>query len=194
MKKAFLIIFSFLTFFSVASAQKEGLASINVNDLKSYMEFFASDNMAGRETGTSENDISALFLKTNLMRMNLKPVPETGDFLQKIPLFSTRCNKNETFLKILNSNGEVIMLTDSVISLMLPAKTMEVNGNVVFAGYGYENKTIGYNDFEGVDIKGKIVMIMTRNPEAVSSGSGKTVFAEQLESMKFASLIMRAGR
>jgi hypothetical protein len=192
MKKAFLIIFSFLTFFSVASAQKEGLASINVNDLKSYMEFFASDNMAGRETGTSENDISALFLKTNLMRMNLKPVPETGDFLQKIPLFSTRCNKNETFLKILNSNGEVIMLTDSVISLMLPAKTMEVNGNVVFAGYGYENKTTSYNDFEGVDIKGKIVMVMTRNPEAVSSGSGKTVFAEQLESMKFASLIMRA--
>ncbi len=84
------------------------------------------------------------------------------------------------------------MSTDSVISLMPPAKTMEVNGNVVFAGYGYENKNTGYNDFEGIDIKGKIVMIMTRNPEAVASGSGKTVFAEQLESMKFASLITRA--
>ncbi len=59
------------------------------------MEFFASDDMAGRETGTPENDISALFIKSNLMRLNLKPVPETGDYFQKIPLFSTRIDRKK---------------------------------------------------------------------------------------------------
>jgi hypothetical protein len=192
MKKAVLFLFSLFIFFSITNAQKEGIASIGQRDLKAYMEFFASDDMAGRETGTPGNDISALFIKSNLIRLNLKPVPETGDYFQKIPLFSTRIDRKNSFLKIFNSNGETIMSTDSVISLMPPVKTMEVTGNVVFAGYGYENKSTGYNDFQGIDIKGKIVMIMTRNPEAVTSGSGKSVFAEQLESMKFASLITRS--
>lgn len=191
MKKAFLIIFSFLTFFSVTNAQKEGLAAIGQNDLKAYMEFFASDDMAGRETGTIENDISAMFIKTNLMRLNLKPVPETGEYLQKIPLFSTNIDKKESGLKIINAIGETIVSTDSVVAIMPPSKTMEVTGNVVFAGYGYWNKDSGYNDFDGIDIKGKIVMIMTRNPEAVKAGDGKSVFSEKLESAKFSSLIMR---
>ena len=191
MKKAFLIIFSFLSIFSVVSAQKEGLASIGQNDLKAYMEFFASDDMAGRETGTIENDISAMFIKTNLMRLNLKPVPGTGDYLQKIPLFSTSIDRKESGLKIMNAEGKIILSTDSVVTIMPPSKTMDVTGNVVFAGYGYENKNSGYNDFDGIDIKGKIVMIMTRNPEAVKAGDGKSVFSEKLESAKFSSLIMR---
>ncbi len=191
MKKTFLIIFSILTFSTVTSAQKEGLASIGQNDLKAYMEFFASDDMAGRETGTIENDISALFIKTNLKRLGLSPIPESGDYFQKIPLFSTSIDKKECGLKILNVKGETVVSTDSVIAIMPPSKTMAVTGNVVFAGYGYENKNSGYNDFDGIDIRGKIVMIMTRNPEAVKAGDGKSVFSEKLESAKFASLMMR---
>ena len=192
MKKTGLLLFSLMTIFSVVNAQKEGLAAIGKSDLRSYLEFFASDYMAGRETGTPENDISALFLKSNLIRLGLKPVPATGDYFQKLPLFSTRIDKSNSFLRIMNQEGQLVYSTDSVISIMPPAKTMEVSGNVVFAGYGYENKNTGYNDFEGIDIKGKIVMIMTRNPEAVASGSGKTIFDEQLESGKFGSLITRA--
>jgi hypothetical protein len=147
--------------------------------------------MAGRETGTIENDISAMFIKTNLMRLNLKPVPATGDYLQKIPLFSTNIDKKESGIKIMNAKGETVVSTDSVVAIMPPSKTMEVTGNVVFAGYGYWDKNSGYNDFDSIDIKGKIVMIMTRNPEAVKTGDGKTVFSEKLESAKFSSLIMR---
>jgi hypothetical protein len=192
MKKTVLLLFSLLTYVSALNAQKEGLAAIGKSDLRSYMEFFASDYMAGRETGTPENDISALFLRSNLVRLGLKPAPGTVDYFQKIPLYSTKIDKLNSFLKLVNSDGELIMSTDSVISIIPPAQTMEVSGNVVFAGYGYENKNTGYNDFEGIDIKGKIVMIMTRNPEAVASGSDKTFFSEQLESGKFASLITRA--
>jgi len=192
MKKVFLITFSILTFSAVAIAQKEGLAAIGQNDLKAYMEFFASDDMAGRETGTPENDISAMYIKANLMRLNLKPIRETDDYLQKIPLASTKIDGKNSFFKLINSRGDVLLMTDSVTSLMPPSATMEVNGNVVFAGYGYENKNTGYNDFEGIDIKGKIVMIMTRNPEAVEAGDGKTVFSEKLEGMKFATIMMRS--
>lgn len=192
MKKTVVLLVSLIMISSVINAQKEGLAAIGKSDLKSYMEFFASDDMAGRETGTPENDISALFLKSNLIRLGLKPVPATGDYLQKIPLYSSRIDKNNSYLRIMDQEGHLIYSTDSVISIMPPARTIEAIGNVVFAGYGYENRNTGYNDFEGIDIKGKIVMIMTRNPEAVASGAGKTIFNEELESGKFGSLITRA--
>ncbi|MCU0462764.1 MAG: M28 family peptidase, partial [Bacteroidales bacterium] len=192
MKKVFLITFSILAFSSMAIAQKEGLAAIGQNDLKAYMEFFASDDMSGREIGTPENDISAMYIKANLMRLDLKPIPETDDYLQNIPLVSTKIDRKNSFLKLSDSRGDIILVTDSVISLMPPSGTMEVKGNVVFAGYGYENTNTGYNDFEGIDIKGKIVMIMTRNPEAVKAGDGRTIFSEKLEGMKFATIMMRS--
>ena len=191
MKKSFFILLCLYSAIVNVNAQEEGLAAISQDDLKAYMEFFASDNMAGRETGTVENDISVLFIRTNLIRLGIKPVPGSNDYYQKLPLFSTGIVKKETGLKLMNSSGEVIMQTDSVVSLMPTSNSLDVNGQVVFAGYGYEDKTAGYSDFEGIDLKGKIVMIMTRNPEAVKTGAGMTVFSDKLEGMKFSSLITR---
>ena len=71
------------SFINSSQGQKEGLEAINKSDLKAYMTFFASDEMKGRNTGTPENEIAALYLRTNIMRLGLKPIPETGDYLQK---------------------------------------------------------------------------------------------------------------
>jgi hypothetical protein len=184
MKKNYFLLIALLVFSITVYAQKEGLITIKKNDLKAYMTFFASDEMEGRETGTHGNDAAALYIKTNIMRMGLKPVPETGDYFQKIPLISTKVSRKDTYLKISSSKDDPIFSTDSLVSLMIPSGTMDVTGNVVFAGYGYENKNTGYNDLENVDLKDKIVLMMTRNPELASTGDGKTVFDNNRESQK----------
>ena len=51
-------------------------------------------------TGTPENEIAALYLRTNIMRLGLKPIPETGDYLQSVPLESAEIKDKETYLKI----------------------------------------------------------------------------------------------
>lgn len=191
MKKTILSLGMIIMLVPFVIAQKEALTAIDQNDMKAYMEFFASDDMAGRETGTPQNDISALFLKTRLKHLELKPIPGTGDYLQEIPLISSTIERKNCFLEIIDSKGELIFHTDSVLSLQPPSGTMESKGNLVFAGYGYENPDAGYSDYEGIDINGKIVMIMTRNPAAVKAGEGKTIFDQQLEGMKLSSLIMR---
>jgi hypothetical protein len=166
------------------SGQKEGLITITKNDLKAYMTFFASDELQGRETGTLANEEAALYIKTNIMRMGLKPVPETGDYFQEMPLVSTKIVKKETYLKVTDSNGDPVFSTDSLVSLMVPAKTLDATGNVVFAGYGYDNKNTGYDDLKDLDLKNKIVLMMTRNPEMVAKDSAKSMFENNLESQK----------
>ncbi len=188
MKKIALFFFSLLAFSAIASSQKEGLAAIGENDLKSYMTFFASDEMAGRETGTSENDASALFIKTNLMRLGFKP-SVNGDYYQRIPLESTSVDYKELNLKIYDSQGNGFYSTDSLISLQPGSSTMEFTGKIVFAGYGYSDST-GYNDLKGVDLKDKIVMIMTRNPQVAYSDEKSKMFDQKLEGPKFGPIFM----
>ncbi|MBK8883855.1 MAG: hypothetical protein IPN67_16190 [Bacteroidales bacterium] len=54
MRAAYILTFAFLILSAVAQGQKEGLETINKNDLKAHMTFFASDEMKGRNTGTAE--------------------------------------------------------------------------------------------------------------------------------------------
>ena len=194
MKKTLLLITILMLLSFTLRAQKEGLATIRKNDLKAYMTFFASDELQGRETGTLANEEAALYIKTNLMRMGLKPVPETGDYLQKMPLISSKIDKKETYLKVINSNGDPIFSTDSLVFLMIPSKTMDATGNVVFAGYGYENKNTGYDDLKDIDLKDKIVLMMTRSPELAASDSGKTIFDNSLESKKLMTVFSKGPK
>ena len=189
MKKICFVIIILLAITFTSSAQNKGLNSINQNDLKAYMSFFASDELKGRETSTPMNDAAALYLKTNIMRFGLKPVPKTGDYYQPIPLVSVKIDRKGTSLKINNDPGEVIFSTDSLLTLNPPSANEVVTGKLVFAGYGYENKDTGYNDFSDIDITDKIALIMTRNPDAVKSDSGTVVFDNNLESIKLFSII-----
>ena len=188
MKRIVLFIICLLTVYSVLNAQKEGIASINKSDLKAYMTFFASDEMAGRETGTPENDASALFIKTNLMRLGLKPMSD-GDYFQKMPFIETSVDTKERSLKIYDNTGKVTFSTDSLVSFSQSTKTLELAGNVVFAGYGYSDST-GYNDLKGIDLKNKIVLIMTRTPESAYSNEKSKVFDNRIEGKKLGSIFM----
>ena len=188
MKRLFSLIF-ILTAFSVTSgAQKKGIAAIDQNDLKSYMTFFASDEMAGRETGTTQNDAAALYLKTNSMRLGLKPATGAEDYFQKIPLEMTKTDKKNSYLKISNSQGETIFSTDSLVALVRPTGNTEFTGKLVFAGYGYTDKATGYNDLNGIDPKDKVVLVMTGKPDTVISDRSE-LFNENIEGIKIMSLI-----
>jgi len=168
----------FLVALSVtATGQKEGLESISKNDLKASMTFFASDNMKGRETGTPENDIAALYLKTSLMQLGLKPIAETGDYLQAVTLISSEIKAKETYVSAKDPDGKVLFSTDSILYLMAPFSTLEASSKLVFAGYGITDTSSGYDDFKDIDVTDKVVLLMTgspqeSSPEKVNSGKG----------------------
>jgi hypothetical protein len=188
MRELFFLTLVFLILSTTVRGQKEGLETINKNDLEAYMKFFASDEMKGRETGTAENEIAALYLRTNLMRIGLKPLPETGDYLQQVPLISSEIKSKETYLRINDNNGKTLFTTDSLVYLTELKETMELSGNFVFAGYGYEDSISGYNDLKEVDLKDKIVLIMTGSPQKNSPDRSNSVFDVNLERPKLISL------
>jgi len=192
MKKIYPVIMAAMTLSSASFGQKEALESIQKNDLRGYMTFFSSDELQGRETGTPANDVAALYIKTNIMRLGLKPIPETGDYFQMIPFVSKEVIRNESCLKITDSIGGLIYSTDSVVLLEFPSETAELNENIVFAGYAYTDTITGYDDLRDITIKDKIVFMMTRNPDLVKTDKGKSMLQMEVEGPKV-DQILRKG-
>jgi hypothetical protein len=184
MRTIFFIILTLLVIPQSLTGQNEGLGVINQSDLKAYMSFFASDNMKGRDTGSPQNELASLFLRTNAIMLGLNPIPETGDFLQKVPLISSEIKKGETFIKIKDAGGTDIFTTDSVIYLMPPSVSAETSSDMVFAGFGFTDSTMSYDDYNGIDVKDKIVMIMTGTPETTDPDDLNSVFRIEIERPK----------
>jgi|WetSurMetagenome_2_1015567.scaffolds.fasta_scaffold02079_7 hypothetical protein len=191
MKYLYSFSIAFLAYTLTLNAQKEGLGSINKTDLRAYMNFFASDLLEGRETGTRGNDAAALYIKTSLMRLGLKPIPETGDFYQKIPLTSSEIKKKDTYLKVRMSTGDTVLTTDSLVYLSPPSITTDLSGKVVFVGFGYEDRNSGYDDLKDVDLKDKVVLIMTGNPQSAAQDEKNLIFDTSLEEPKLMSVLSK---
>ncbi|MGB8489573.1 MAG: M20/M25/M40 family metallo-hydrolase [Bacteroidales bacterium] len=196
MKKTLWLIIVFTAFAGISQAQKKSLALITAGDFRSYMMFFASDELAGRETGTIQNNAAALYLKTNAMRIGLKPAPGASDYFQPVSMVATKLDKENTFLKMTGAGGETFFTTDSVMYLALPSASQggELSGKLVFGGYGVLNKDKSYNDFGDLDLKGKILLIMTGSPDTLSTGSGVQSFDENTESPKIMAAIIRGAK
>jgi hypothetical protein len=188
MRLSIIPLSAMLLFSATLYGQKEGLAAINKSDLKAYMTFFASDEMKGRDTGSPENEIAALYLRTNIMRLGLKPIPATGDYMQKVPLESTEIKDKETYIKVKDANGQEIFTTDSIIYLTAPS-TEDFTSDLVFAGYGFADSTKGYDDFRGIDLKDKIVLMMTGSPQISDQDELDAIFNLEIERSKIISAV-----
>ncbi len=187
------IAFTFLLilFFTTVSSQKKELRSISENDLKAHLEFISSDYMQGRDFGTAIPglEITAAYLKSQCMRMGLKPGLE--NFTQTFNMIAIKNDSQNTFIGLKNQQGEMEYKSNDIAPFPGSVKKELIDAPVVFAGYGFQNKE--YNDLEGLDLKDKIVMIMTRNIE-ISSDTSKHEDNTKLEMMKMANIYLAGAK
>jgi Zn-dependent M28 family amino/carboxypeptidase len=196
MKKLTFLLMVFIVNLTTVFAQKDGLKAIRQREIRSYMEFLASDEMRGRETGSPENNIAALYIATNLERMGIRPVPGNSGYWQDVPMVSHSVLKDSTFIEGTDAGNTRLVRSDSVLSLVPAASDIDVSGNLVFAGYGVKDTAMNYNDLRNIDIAGKVVMIMTRKPGISDDPKYRDGyrFSESLEVPKVMSLVGKRAK
>lgn len=186
-KLIFVFILVFVVFASFA--QKKELKSITENDLRAHLEFIASDYMQGRDFGTEIPglEITAEYLKAQCKKMGLKP--GGNDYFQPLEMISVKPDEENRVFQLMNSDGEVYYENKNIFSFGQSTKSDTVKGEIVFAGYGWYNEETGYNDTKDLDIKGKIVLVMTRNPESVGDTSKQEVdFNQEMKKLQKAAM------
>jgi hypothetical protein len=158
MKKTLLVLTSILSI-HLAQAQQGPSTyaeSITQDDLKKHLNILASDEYEGRETGYEGQKLAAKYIADQFTASGLT-APVNGSYFQEFPLV-----KKYWAERILLINQKQYTWMQDFFALPNIRKTKIYTNEIVFAGYGIKDSL--YNDFEGIDVKNKLVVIMQGEP------------------------------
>jgi hypothetical protein len=153
-----------------------GVDAIQVDALKAHVYFLAADEMKGRDSLSPEGRIAANYVASYFMRAGLKAIGERGTYFQHFPMVQQRVDLQRSYLKatILNDQGATeeksfVIGQDYTLGRNGPDAT--VDAPLVFGGYGDD-------DLKSVDVEGKVVLLMLREPPGGDRFGGRMNIGE----------------
>jgi len=170
-RKSFIIAcLLFISFLSLAQRNPE----ITAKELKADVYYLASDSLKGRKPGTPEGDLAANYIREQFRVSGLRLIADNG--FQYFEIVTDVSLGNKNFLRFQDFNGTV---KQDFIPLVF-SSSGEVNAPVVFAGYGFDidQDSLKWKDYDGIDVKGKWVMIFRGDPELDNSESKFIPYSE----------------
>ncbi len=133
----------------------------------SHVVFLADDRLEGRDTGSAGHRKAAEYVAGEFARLGLRAAGTAG-YLQPVKFVSREIDEAHSSLSFVQ-NGRAEPLTlgdDAVISLRIdPAASVEAD--LVFAGYGLSSSEAGIDDFQGLDVRGKVVAFLIGAPASI---------------------------
>jgi len=134
---------------------------ISIPKLKQHIKYLASDELAGREPGTPGDKMTADYLINEFKSLGVKP-GNGESYLQKVEMLAidSKVGKNLTIDDIEFKFGENFVANTRKKEAV---RKLE-NSELVFVGYGINAPEYGWNDYQGVDAKGKTVVILVNDP------------------------------
>jgi hypothetical protein len=137
------------------------------------VEYLASDALEGRGPGTAGLQKAAAHIQQEFARLGLKSGVEDGSYLQPFEIsLGERVLADKTYLKLQGPDDQSLPLAlDESFRPFFTGRELKVDAPIVFAGYGISAPDAGYDDFQGLDIEGKIVLVIRREPRQDDSDS-----------------------
>ncbi len=132
-----------------------------------HMEFLANDSMRGRETGSPEHRKAADYVAERFARAGLEAAGTSG-YLQPIAFESRRIVEEDSSLALVRGGRTrpVTLGEEATFSMRIdPAPT--VDAQLVFAGHGLAIPEVDHDDFDGLDLGGKVVVYLAGSPASV---------------------------
>lgn len=120
--------------------------------------------MEGRATGEPGLEKAAGYLRSQAKEIGLKPIDEDKDYFQNYTLVTQKFSAGRSYIKVSGPESEGKPISRPFYVFNADTDRLVLNGDAVFAGYGIYSGEDNYNDFEGLDLKDKIVLIMNRGP------------------------------
>ncbi len=135
------------------------------------MSFLADDLLEGRESGTRGYDIAANYVASQYALMHVKPAGDNGTYLQQVPLTAYR-SANEGGVSFTGADGKSSALVfgeDYLPSAQARQAETSITAPLVFVGYGLVAPERGRDDYAGLDVKGKIVVMLSGAPSGLQT-------------------------
>ena len=138
--------------------------------IRADVEFLASDKLEGRDTGSRGHAIAADYVASQFRAIGLEPAGEKGSWFQQVPF--RRASYEQPPRLTLTIGGKQVSLEsgkDAGLRPSVTAKSRKLNAGFVFVGYGLQDGRYGYDDYRGLNVRGKIVVALAGTPGGVPS-------------------------
>ena len=151
----------------VSPAEKAAAAAITPALLRAQVRYLASDLLEGRGPATRGDELAEAYIQSQMESLGLKPGAANGSWFQKFDIVGITSHVPET---ISFSHGSEVLKLKRLDDMMAfsgvqtPESTID-NAEVVFVGYGIVAPEYQWSDFKGMDLKGKVLMVMNNDPE-----------------------------
>ena len=155
-----LILFGFVSTYPQTISNPE----ITSEEIKEHISFLASDKLKGRDSGSEEIKAAAIYISDEFKNYGLEPIFK-GSFTQEFPFIKTIELTDKNTISFLTKENDVIPnLKEDYITVPFSGNA-EVTAKLVFAGFGISAPDLKYDDYDGIDVKDKIVIVIRNTPE-----------------------------
>ena len=139
--------------------------SITLEDMKGDVYFLAGDEMAGRETAKPEAMITAAYVRNRMERAGVKPAGENGGWYQTVKMKHNAWDGTPSLSWGEGSQQQELVYGEDFVSTGGPTGNLQLEGaKIEFGGYAVKDAGRNYDDLAGVDLSGKLVIIMRYEP------------------------------
>lgn len=147
-------------------AVDQALAGMSPQAIRAHMRFLADDLLEGRRTATRGYDIAARYVATRFEELGLEPAGAGGGYFQPVPLLDMTTVDAECSLTVLRGRRKIRLEYGPDFLVRYAAEESSVTAPVVFAGFGVTAPELGYDDYAGLDVRGKIVAVLLGSPSS----------------------------
>lgn len=141
-----------------------GAETIRAEDLSADLHYLAGDGMEGRRTQTPGNALAADFIASRFARLGLEAIGDDGSYFHAFDLMTVSLGDDGSLVATVDGAPVRPVVGTDVTPLPFSA-TASAEGELSFAGFGISAPPLSHDDFAGLDIAGKIVMLLTHEPE-----------------------------
>ena len=142
------------------------MQKIDPERIRAHVRFLSHDLLEGRGTGQRGGDIAAEYIATQFALYGLKPVGDNGTYVQKVPMVGITPAPETTF-SLVSSTGvasDLKPLEQYVAYDQTQQPRSDVDAEIVYVGYGIEAPEYQWDDYKGVDVRGKVLLMLVNEP------------------------------
>jgi len=151
----------------IPPAVKSAEASIDAEKIRAHVRFLADDLLEGRGPGLRGGDLAAKYIAAQFALDGLQPAGDNGTFFQQVAFVGVTAKRDATTFSLAPASAAAMPLAfgpDYVVNNPRHTPTVDIDAPIVFVGYGVTAPEYKWDDYAGIDVRGKVVLIVVNDP------------------------------
>lgn len=152
---------------ALPAAEQQAMNAIDAEKIRATVKYLSDDSLQGRGTGQPGGDKAADWIAAQFKSYGVMPAGNNGTYFQKIDFYGVTTDPKKTQFAFVPKSGEPMPLKfadDYVATDQTHSEKSEIDAPIVWVGYGIKAPEYNWDDYKGVDLKGKVLLMLVNEP------------------------------